>query len=564
VRVSFLRQCFFQLARRQKDIALPALLKLLPRPRISSEWLSVLASAYLLVFMNLTFWKKSATYLSGENFALACLAIGLFAGFVAILVAFSAKYVIKPVLIFMIVSATASAWFMDRFGVVIDSEMIRNAAETTGPEAGHLITPAFLLHIALFGLLPSLLVIWVEVKHRALWRKVVRNLALITPAVLVLGGAGLTNGGTFIFNIREHRDWFRSLNPIFPIGATLHYVVKSTEEQNIKAEPVGLDAKVTDTFVPGTRKPRVTIIVVGETARAQNFQLGGYERETNPELSKRDIFYFKDTSSCGTATAVSVPCMFSRYTRSGYSHSKALATENLVDVLGHAGIRTEWWDNNTGDKGVADRIGSLDFFKMKDPQYCTDGECLDGIMLDKVDGWLDGVKGDSVLVLHQLGNHGPAYYARYPQAFRKFTPDCRTVEFSDCTPETITNAYDNGLLYTDFILSSLIDKLKARDQSLDTSMIYMSDHGESLGENGLYLHGTPYMFAPSQQTHIPFVLWFGSTAKAAIDTNCLSTKTAEPASQDNLFHTVLGMMHVETEVRDPALDIVTACRPAES
>ncbi len=564
MRVSFLSQCCSKLALRLKDIALPALLRSLPRPRISSEWLSFLVSAYLLVFMNVIFWKKSATYLSGENFALACLAIGLFAGFVAILVTFSAKYVIKPFLIFMILSATASAWFMDRFGVVIDSEMIRNAAETTGPEAGHLITPTFLMHIALFGLLPSLLVIWVEVKHRTLWRKVLRNLAVIVPAVLVLGGAGLTNGGTFIFNIREHRDWFRSLNPIFPIGAAISYAVKSTEEANIKAAPIGLDAKVTDAFVPGARKPRVTIIVVGETARAQNFQLGGYERETNPELSKRDIFYFKDTSSCGTATAVSVPCMFSRYTRSQYSHAKALATENLVDVLGHAGVRTEWWDNNTGDKNVADRIGSKDFFKMNDPRYCTNGECLDEIMLDKVDGWLDGVKGDSVLVLHTLGNHGPAYYARYRDAFRKFTPDCQTVEFKDCTPETITNAYDNALVYTDFILSSIIDKLKARDANIDASMIYMSDHGESLGENGLYLHGTPYIFAPSQQTHIPFVLWLGSTAKAAIDTTCLNEKTSEPASHDNLFHTVLGMMHVQTEVRDPELDIVTACKSAAS
>jgi lipid A ethanolaminephosphotransferase len=543
---------------------LPALFRSLPRPRITSEWLSVIVAAYLLVFMNGTFWHKSATYLSGENLALACLAIGLFAGFVAILVTFSAKYVIKPVLILLILSATASAWFMDRFGVVIDSEMIRNAAETTGPEAGHLITPTFLLHIALYGLLPALLVLWVQVEHRTLLRKVVRNLGVIVPAVLVLAGAGASNSGTFIFTSREHRDWFRSLNPIFPIGAAISYTVKSTEEANIKAEPIGLDAKVTDAFVPGLRKPRVTIIVVGETARAQNFQLGGYARETNPELSKRDIFYFKDTSSCGTATAVSVPCMFSRYTRSEYSHAKALATENLVDVLGHASVRTEWWDNNTGNKNVADRIGSQDFFKMKDPRYCTNGECLDEIMLDKVDGWLDSVKGDSVLVLHQLGNHGPAYYARYPEKFRKFTPDCRTVEFKDCTPETITNAYDNALLYTDFILSSIIDKLKARDKNIDASMIYMSDHGESLGENGLYLHGTPYIFAPSQQTHIPFVLWLGSTAKAAIDTNCLNQKTAEPVSHDNLFHTVLGMMHVQTAVRDPALDIGSACRSAAS
>jgi lipid A ethanolaminephosphotransferase len=527
-----------------------------------SEWLSILAAVYLLFFMNVTFWNKSVVILKGDMPALIALGIGLLTAFIALTVTFSAKYAIKPALIILIMSSVAAAWFMDRFGVIIDKEMIRNAMETNKAEAGHLITSAFILHMVLYGLLPSLFIAATDIVHRPILKKVGVNLMIILPCLIAFGLAGLSNSGTFIFNSREHREWFRTLNPIFPILSTAGYFIGQSKEQNIVVQPLGADARVVDGVAAGQRKPRVTIVVVGETARAANFQLGGYPRETNPELSKRDILYFSDTSSCGTATAVSVPCMFSVYGREEYSHAKALATENLMDVLAHAGIMTEWWDNNTGDKSVADRTKKTEFFNSNDPRYCSGGECLDQIMVDGLDAWLDKVNGDAVLVLHQLGNHGPAYYLRYPEEFRKFTPDCRSVDFDSCTPETITNAYDNALLYTDHILSEVIDKLDARGQRLDTAMIYMSDHGESLGENGLYLHGAPYMFAPKEQTHVPFVLWTspGLRQSTGIDVPCLSNNTDAPHSHDNLFHSVLGLMQAKTDVYNPELDIFAACR----
>lgn len=532
------------------------------KPRMRSEWLSILTAVYLLFFMNGTFWDKSSVYLDGHVFALVALGIGLMAAFVALMVTFSAKYLIKPAIIFLVLAGVASGWFMDRYGVIIDSEMIRNAMETNRAEAGHLITGAFILHMLLFGLLPSLFVAWVEVVHRPILKKVAVNLMIILLCLLIFALAGLSNSGTFIFSTRQHRDWFRTLNPIIPVGSAAAFLIGQTREQNIVVQPLGTDAKVVKDVPAVHRKPRATIVVVGETARATNFQLGGYARETNPELSRRDIVYFDDTSSCGTATAVSVPCMFSVYGRKDYSHAKALATENLMDVLKHAGVKTVWWDNNTGDKHVADRIQKTEFFKSNDTRFCSGGECLDQILVDGLDAWLDKVDGDAVLVLHQLGNHGPAYYLRYPEEFRKFLPDCRSVDFDTCTPETIANAYDNALLYTDHILSEVIDKLGAHGDRLDTAMIYMSDHGESLGENGLYLHGAPYMFAPKEQTHVPFVLWTspGLLQSTAIDKPCLSAKADAPHSHANLFHSVLGLMQVTTEVYDPALDIFAACR----
>lgn len=532
------------------------------RPRIRSEWLSILTAVYLLFFMNGTFWGKSSVFLKGDASALLALGVGLLAAFVVLIVAFSTKYLIKPVLIVLILASVAGAWFMDRFGVIIDDEMIRNAMETNQAEAGHLITTPFILHMTLFGVVPSLFIAAADIIHRPILKKVAVNLIIILPCLGVFGLAGLSNSGTFIFNIRQHRDWFRTLNPVFPIASAAGFFIGESGERNIVVQPLGTDAKVVEDASSGRRKPRVTIVVVGETARAMNFELGGYGRETNPELSKRNIVYFKDTSSCGTATAVSVPCMFSVFGRKDYSHAKAMATENLMDVLTHAGVKTEWWDNNTGDKHVADRINKTEFFKSNDARYCSGGECLDQILVDGLDAWLDKVEKDAVLVLHQLGNHGPAYYLRYPEKFRKFVPDCRSVEFDTCTPATITNAYDNALLYTDHILSEVIDRLEARGDRLDTALIYMSDHGESLGENGLYLHGTPYMFAPVEQTHVPFVLWtsLGLQQSIGIEEPCLSAGADAPHSHDNLFHSVLGLMQVKTKVYDPTLDIFATCR----
>ncbi len=530
----------------------------LTRPVIGSAALSVIVALYLVFVTNRTFWTKAVDYLGAPSFALVLLGIGLFALFSAICVAVSVKYLTKPLFILLIMSAAAASRFMDHFGTIIDVEMIRNAAETTGSEAGHLLTAGFLTHMALFGVVPSALIVMVRVQHQPFFQKFRWNLALVLSLLAVFVSVSLANVRTFAATTREHRDLVAVLNPVMPIVSAVRYVMAIGAEKDLVVQPLGTDAHVIAPTVSG--KPRVTIIVAGETARAEDFALDGYARDTNPELARRDIRYFTDTSSCGTATAVSLPCMFSVYTRSSYTHEKGLETENLLDVLTHAGIKAEWWDNNTGSKAIANRIAYTSFSDINDPRFCKNHECQDDVHLDRLGAWLDAVKGNSVLVIHQIGSHGPAYFQRYPEAFRKFTPDCRTAELGNCSRDEIVNAYDNTILYTDHVLSTIIDMLKAREDRMAGSMIYMSDHGESLGEHGLYLHGAPYFIAPSQQTHVPFVLWQGRQAKVGIDDACLAGKAGEPQSHDNLFHTVLGMMNVATKVYDPALDVLSSCR----
>jgi lipid A ethanolaminephosphotransferase len=194
---------------------------------------------------------------------------------------------------------------------------------------------------------------------------------------------------------------------------------------------------------------------------------------------------------------------------------------------------------------------------------CAGDECHDEIFVRRLQAELPSIRKNTVLVLHMMGNHGPAYYRRYPPEFRRFTPDCATAELRDCSREQVVNSYDNAILYTDHVLAGLIGVLRA-STTLDAAMLYVSDHGESLGENGLYLHGLPYSIAPRMQTHVPMITWLSKSFATDdfVNTRCVREKAGEPLSHDNLFHSVLGLLDVQTAAYQPARDIFESCRTA--
>lgn len=525
--------------------------------------LSLLVAVYILCLLNLTFWNEAFYVFGGFHLSfytfVAAITLLVFAG----MVMFSVKYLIKPFLVFLLIAGAMSSYYTDFFGVVIDKDMIRNAVVTTPQEAGPLITATFIRHILLYGILPSVLVCLVRIRHRPFISKFFVNLAVISLCLSLCIGLIVSNYSGISSNIREHRDMMAKLTPFAAITSAIGLGVSAYRDIGIVRAPLGTDAKLGPMYARA-KKPVVTIIVAGETARAMNFSLNGYDRETNPELKALGVTNFTQTTSCGTATAVSLPCMFSVYGRQDYSDRKARSTDTLMDVLRRAGIDGYWWDNNTGSKGIADLISFASLTKQKDSPLCKDDGCLDDIFLSKLDEKLSGITKNTVIVLHQLGSHGPAYYQRYPEEFRRFTPDCRTAQLSDCSREEIVNAYDNSILYTDHNLSEVIKLLKKHQGTVEGAMIYMSDHGESLGENGLFLHGAPYMFAPVEQTRVPFIAWFSDpyAQLTGLDRSCLQAKTGAPTSHDNLFHTVLGMMDVMTKVYNPSLDTFAACRSA--
>jgi lipid A ethanolaminephosphotransferase len=324
---------------------------------------------------------------------------------------------------------------------------------------------------------------------------------------------------------------------------------------------VGADA----TLAPASlsRRPQLFVLVVGETARAQNFSLNGYPRSTAPELARHGVINFPHATACGTSTEVSLPCMFSPFGRAHYDEKKIRTHESVLHVLAHAGVDVLWRDNQAGCKGVCDGLPHEQLDAAGDASLCASGQCMDEILLRGMDQVLRDHRGNLFVVMHQLGSHGPAYFRRYPPAFRKFTPACENDDLRGCSPQEVVNAYDNSLLYTDFFLGKLIDFLDAAQKTHDTAMLYVSDHGESLGEGGLYLHGMPWAIAPHAQTQVPFVLWVSPSFREshALDLQCERDRAnGHLVSHDNLFHSLLGIFGVQTRAYDPTLDVFAPCR----
>jgi len=283
-----------------------------------------------------------------------------------------------------------------------------------------------------------------------------------------------------------------------------------------------------------------------------------YSIEGNPE---DEVISFDNTYSCGTDTAESVPCIFSHFDRADYSVGKAAQYQNVLDILSRAGVQVLWRDNNSGCKGVCSRVTMDDLAKLAVPDLCNDEECFDEILLYKLQDRVKQATTDILIVLHQKGSHGPAYYKRHPQRFSLFHPECTTNAPQHCEKEELINAYDNTLLYTDYFLHETIDFLKNITDRYNTLMIYVSDHGESLGENGIYLHGLPYFIAPDEQRHIPFIIWLSNEYAEAyhIRKECLIKQQHQFYSHDNIFHSLLGLFGVETELYKQHYDVFWQC-----
>ncbi len=537
------------------------------RPTIPAWVLNVPASIYILAICNNTFWSRAATAFDGHLVRLLIfgLAFGTVTLFVVSLLGF--RWLQKPVLVFMVILCAVTSYYQDQLGATIDRDMIQNVMQTTFNEAHHLVTARFVLHVGVLGVLPALVILWVKVRRRGILRDVAAWGGMVAVSLMVLLAFLYSDFKSYSAVIRERKDIVESSQPLAPLRGMVRYAKLAMRNVNIVVAPLGRDA-VKGARIVAAKKPVLTVLFAGETARAMNFGVNGYERDTTPEVAdpKREILNFTHAESCGTATAVSLPCMFSHLTQADYSDTKAKSEENLVDILGHAGVKVEWYDANTGDQSIAKRVGWTQVTKEMDPASCEMGECTDGVFLTLLQEKLDTITEDTVLVFHMIGSHGPAYFMRYPESYRKFTPDCRTSEFAKCTDEEIRNAYDNTIAFTDHVLASTVDILNAAQDRVTPAMFFMSDHGESLGENGLYLHGAPRFMAPEQQYKVPLMMWFSQSYRdqMGLDQACVAAKGDAKLSQDNLFSTILGMMDVRTEVYDASLDILSGCVPVQT
>jgi lipid A ethanolaminephosphotransferase len=440
---------------------------------------------------------------------------------------------------------------MDTYDVVIDANMLQNVVETNLSEVQDLLSPKQFTYLALLGIAPSLLLYRVPIQPqpiRSLWLAKTKTIG-IAVGVSVLLILGLSK--FYASALREHKPLRFYSNPSYYLYAVGDYLASRSFKPHTALQAIGTDVR------PARQSSgrRLVIVVVGEAARWDHLSLNGYARETTPLLKQEQIINLPNMSSCGTETAVSVPCMFSMFGRTDYTKDKARHTENVLDVLQRAGVSVLWRDNNSGSKGVADRVPYQDFRSSTVNPVCQDGECRDVGMLAGLEDYIARhPSGDILIVLHQMGNHGPAYYKRYPQEFEAFTPVCRSNQLDQCSQASIINGYDNALLYTDYFLAQVIGFLKQRDDTFQTALLYLSDHGESLGELGLYLHGFPYRIAPEAQTHVAALAWFGK--QFPVDRAGLQQRAADSYSHDYLFHTLLGMFDAQTDIYQAELDLL--------
>jgi lipid A ethanolaminephosphotransferase len=534
-------------------------------PQLSQYKLILGAAVFMTAVMNFSFYKHVL-----EVYAFDGLGILHFISLPLLLIAFStflftllsSRYTTKPILIFVLMASSFAAYFMDTYNVVIDDSMLRNALQTNLNESSDLFTLKLVFYVLLLGILPSFLVYKMPLDYGSKKSEFFAKLKVlgISLGVILLIVFSFSKFYTSFF--REHKPLRYYTNPTYWIYSVGNYIGKNANPQNFVLKELGRDAHYTpERLAQKAKERRIMIVVVGEAARADRFSLNGYERETNPLLKQEDIFNLSNVSSCGTSTAESVPCMFSVFGREDFNYKKGVSVENALDVLAHSNeVAVLWRDNNSDSKAVALRVAFEDFRKPQTNTIC-DEECRDEGMLVGLDAFIqNNPNKDIMIVLHQMGNHGPAYYKRYPKEFEKFTPTCQTNQLESCTQEEVSNAYDNAILYTDYFLSKVIAFLKPYSKEYATTMLYMSDHGESLGENGLYLHGIPYFMAPEAQTHVGAVLWLGERAKNEINVPLLEKKAAEPLSYDNIFDTILGTFGVTTTVYKKQRDILDDVR----
>ena len=520
--------------------------------QVNPSYMIIAVVIFLVSTANLGFFKQViAVYPVADNIGFLISLTGLLFGLMWLLFQLLCyRPTIKIVLIAMVLIAAVCGYFTDAYGTVFDTNMLINSLQTDQAEAMGLMAPSFIFKVLLLGILPAFIVSKIRIK-RLTWRSAtVQKAVTLIMSIALLAACLLPFGDQYASFFRQHKIVRSYTNPITPVYSVIKlgtdYYDKLSHPDTMIMHAI--DAKrVAD--VNGKAKPKLMVFVVGETVRADHVGLNGYERNTMPLLANQpDIYSFKDATSCGTSTAYSVPCMFSYANREDYDVDTAEYNENVLDTLNKQGVNVVWRDNNSSSKGVADRVTFEDYKTSETNPDCEgDGECRDVGMLDGFEKLLKSgtAPQDTLILLHQMGNHGPAYYQRYPKAFEEYKPVCMTNELSKCDDQSVINGYDNAIRYTDYFLDETIKKLKPYENDYDVVMIYISDHGESLGENNIYLHGLPFSIAPDAQKNVPIIIW--SPKNNSIDANSLSTMINQPVSHDFITPTLLKFFGITTQ-----------------
>lgn len=542
-----------------------------PKKSISLSGFNMLLAIWLGLILNFAFYQKIHEFTPYANLKagllLAATALIIIAFYNLVLQWLNWKWNAKILASVLIILGGFSAYFVNSLGVVITPDQIQNMLQTDAREVRDLWSMRLVIWTLGFVIFPLGIVWMLQIQPASLGRQIVqKGLSSVVSLGLILGLL-------FCFYVdyaaifREHRDLKGMLSPQNSIASTLSYYKKKAPKANLPLVAFGEDVHLLQQ-TQMQEHPKLMVLVVGETARAESFALNGYARNTNPELSKLAVINFNQVSSCGTATAVSVPCMFSGMSRETYDEQLASHREGLLDIAQRAGYQVTWIDNNSGCKGACDRVQKYQIPAQLKQKWCdAAGECFDEILVDSLKDYLAHLDKNNpkpqLIVLHQMGSHGPAYFKRSKTPYQPFQPTCNSNAIQGCSTEELKNSYDNSIVYTDHVLAQIVETLKQQTQ-YQTGFWYLSDHGESTGEHGLYLHGAPYSMAPTQQTHVPMLMWFSDAWKQqnTHQVSCLKGQTSQARSQDHLFPSLLSLLDIKTQVIEAKNDMLAQCSPS--
>ena len=541
------------------------------RPR-SAQFVVVVLALYLVAVANVSLWSEISRLGGAPSlywrtaFGMAVL---MSAGTVALLSFTAWTRFMKPVWWAVVLIAALTQYFMLSYHMVMDPSMALNVLNTDAKEAGNLLGWRMLPSVLAVMALPTWWMVRMRLVPMRPLRQIGRNLALLVLVLAMAAGTVMVFSKDLAPLMRNNPVLRYQINPLASLYSTTVAVLRPLLERKRQLLPMSAGVALGTTHARGN-KPPLLVLVVGETARADHFGLNRYDRDTTPQLAARKVFNWSQVRSCGTNTNASVPCMFSPLGKEAFEARKD-DYENLLDVVQASGMAVLWLENQSGCKGVCDRVPTAEPQATLPPEVrralCEGGECQDDAMLYQLSERLAAIpqaqrERGVLLVMHEMGSHGPAYWKRSASANKRFLPECRTEVLAECSHAELMNAYDNSIAETDAFLGHTMDWAKAQSGQFDPGVLYLSDHGESLGEYGLFLHGLPYRVAPDEQKHVPMVAWLspGLMARDGLNSACLRSGADKPLTHDHLYHSVLGLLDVTAPSYQAALDTFDSCR----
>lgn len=496
---------------------------------VKAYTLSAVLSVLNLVMFHIPFYTYISANISpdfnGVLIFASLIVIMLVANFFAFyLFLYLFRIVGKILLSIIFIGNAITLYFINTYDVIIDDSMMGNVFNTNYAEATSYASWAELAYIVFMGIIPAIYIMCTKINYGSI-KRFFSTIGASLGVILIFVVCNVTN---FTW-IDKHAPIIGSL--LMPWSYTVNAVrFKIQDARNNRQEIILPDAKITNS------NKDVVVLLIGESARRDHFSLYGYKKETNPMLSKIERLKWFESNSSATYTTAGVKAIL--------EHTD---TDELYEILPNYLYRTGadvlWRTTNWGEP-------PLHIANYVDLKYCGNDSCkYDMILLNGVRKFIENSTKNKVLViLHSSTSHGPSYNQKYPEEFEKFTPVCTSVELSKCTNNELLNAYDNTILYTDYIISNTIDTLKSID-GWNSTMIYVSDHGESLGEKKLYMHGVPIGIAPKEQIEIPFIVWTSDSTT--------TTKQGVIPTQHHVFHSTLHQLGIESPIYDENMNIFT-------